>query len=143
MTRFFTCRAYRELFCDGRKLCGGFAARSLRCPACGGGKTAPLGDEEPIRDDAESGVMVKSEPASPFEMAQPQFLFQLLVIALNDPAVFGKVDEVSQRQVCGKTREPVFCGLTLTFRPFDQKPFLRMRFCAPVIAMCRAHTNCG
>ena len=109
--------------------------------ACGGGKTAPLGDEEPIRDDAESGVMVKSAPASPFKMTQPQFLFQLLIIAFNDPAVLGKVDEVSQRQVGGKSREPLFCGLAFVFRPFDQKPFLQMRFRAPVIAMCRAYTN--
>ena len=87
--------------------------------------------------------MVKSAPASPFKMTQPEFLFQLLVIAFNDPAMFGKVDEVSQRQVCGKSREPVFCGLTFAFRPFDQKPFLRMRLRAPVIAMCRAHTNGG
>src|ERR1700685_2533451 len=111
--------------------------------ACGGGKTAPLGDQDPIRDDAESSVMVKPAPASPLKMAQSQFLFQFLVIALNDPAVFGKVHEVSQRQVCGKSREPGFCGLPSPSRPFDQKPFLRMRLRAPVIAMCRAHTNCG
>src|ERR1700722_3849328 len=103
-----------------------------------GGKTGPLGDQEPIRDDAESSVMVKPAPASPLKMTQSQFLFQFLVIAFNDPAVFSKVHKVSQRQVCGKSREPVFCGLTFTFRPFDQKPFLRMRLRAPVIAMCRA-----
>ena len=87
--------------------------------------------------------MVKPAPASPLKMTQSQFLFQFLVIAFNDPAVFSKVHKVSQRQVCGKSREPVFCGLTFTFRPFDQKPFLRMRLRAPVIAMCRAHTNRG
>src|ERR1700722_10560936 len=96
--------------------------------SCGGGKTAPLGDQEPIRDDTESGVMVKSAPASPFKMAQSQFLFQLLVIAFNDPTMFGKVDEVGQRQVCGESREPVFRGLAFACGPFDQKPFLRMRF---------------
>ena len=87
--------------------------------------------------------MVKSAPASSFKMTQSKFLFQLFIIAFNKPAVFGKVDEVSQRQVCGKSGEPVFCGLTFAFRPFDQKPFLRMRLRAPVVAMCRARTNCS
>jgi hypothetical protein len=47
--------------------------------------------------------MVKPAPASALKMTQPQFLFQFLVIAFNDPAVFGKVDEVSQRQISGKS----------------------------------------
>jgi hypothetical protein len=85
--------------------------------------------------------MVKSAPASSFKMTQSKFLFQLFIIAFNNPAVFGKVDEVSQRQVCGKSREPVFYWITFAFRSFDQKPFFRMRLRVPVIAMCRAHTN--
>ena len=68
--------------------------------------------------------MVKSAPASSFKMTQPEFLFQLFIVTLDDPAVFGKVDEIGQRQVCGKSREPVFRGFTFFFRPFDQKPFL-------------------
>ena len=85
--------------------------------------------------------MVKSAPASPFKMTQSKFLFQLFIIAFNNPAVFGKVDEVSQRQVRSKSRKPVFCGFAFPFGPFDQKPFLRMGFCTPVIAMCRPLTR--
>ena len=43
--------------------------------------------------------MVKSAPPSSFKMTQSEFLFQLFIIAFNNPAVFGKVDEIGQRQV--------------------------------------------
>ena len=59
------------------------ARRELR------GKTVPLTDEEPISGDAERCVMVKSAPTSSFIVAQSQFLLEFLVIALNNPAMFG------------------------------------------------------
>jgi hypothetical protein len=87
--------------------------------------------------------MVKTPPAPPFKMAQSEFLLQLLVITLNNPAVFGKTDEFSQSHICRQGGKPVFGRFTLTFRPFDQRPFLRMWFRAPVIAMGRTHTQGG
>jgi hypothetical protein len=54
-----------------------------------GGKTGPLGYQEPISCDAERGVMVEPAPVAAFKMSQAQFLFQLLVVALDNPAVFS------------------------------------------------------
>ena len=57
-----------------------------------GKKTVPLGHQEPISCDAQCGVMMESAPVATFEMPQAQFLFQLLIIPLDDPAVFGHLD---------------------------------------------------
>jgi hypothetical protein len=55
--------------------------------ASGGGKTAPFGHQEPIGRDAESSVMVKAAPASSLIMTKSEFLLQLFVVALDDPAM--------------------------------------------------------
>ena len=52
----------------------------------GGGKTVPLGHQEPISRDAQRGVMVESAPVATFKVPQPQLLFQLLIIPFDDPA---------------------------------------------------------
>ena len=57
-----------------------------------GGKTGPLGYQEPISRNAQRSVMVEPAPVTAFEVPQPQFLFQLLVVALNDQALFGHLD---------------------------------------------------
>jgi hypothetical protein len=47
--------------------------------------------------------MVEASPTPPFIVAQTQLLLEFFIITFDDPAVFGKVDEVSQRQACGKS----------------------------------------
>jgi hypothetical protein len=42
-----------------------------------GGKTVPLGYQEPISCYAECGVMVEPAPVATFKVPQPQLLFQL------------------------------------------------------------------
>jgi hypothetical protein len=59
----------------------------------GGGKTVPLGYQEPISCDTERCVMVEPTPVAAFKVPQPQLLFQLLIVPLNDPAVFGHFDQ--------------------------------------------------
>jgi hypothetical protein len=59
----------------------------------GGGKTVPLTDQEPVRGDAQGGVVMKSAPAPTFIMAQTQFLLEFLVVAFDDPAVFGHLHQ--------------------------------------------------
>jgi hypothetical protein len=39
-----------------------------------GGKTAPFGYQEPISRNTESGMMMKTAPASAFIVSQPKFL---------------------------------------------------------------------
>jgi hypothetical protein len=38
-------------------------------------------------------MVVKSAPTPAFIMAQPQLLLEFLVVALDDPAVFGKLHQ--------------------------------------------------
>ena len=58
-----------------------------------GGKTVPLGYQESIRCNAWRGVMMEATPVTTFEMAEPQLLLQLLIIAFDDPTVFGYFDQ--------------------------------------------------
>jgi hypothetical protein len=58
-----------------------------------GGKTVPLGYQEPIGRNAERGVVMKPAPVAAFKVSQPQLLLQLLVIPFDDPAVFGHFDQ--------------------------------------------------
>src|SRR3954465_8031481 len=51
-----------------------------------GGKPRPLGDQEGIGGDTQGGVMVEAAPAASLVVSKAQFLFQLLVIALDPPA---------------------------------------------------------
>ena len=37
--------------------------------------------------------MVEAAPAAPFEVAQPDLLFELLIVALDAPAQFGEIDQ--------------------------------------------------
>ena len=71
--------------------------------------------------------MMEAAPASPFEMGEAEFAFQFLVVALNSPAQFGRVDENVDGRVFGQGRKPVFCWLFFALRPFDEEPFERMR----------------
>ena len=101
--------------------------------ADGGGKTAPLAYQEPIRGDTQSSVMVKSAPTPAFIVAQPQLLFEFLIIALEDPAMFGQLHQRLPRRLAWRR----------SLRPFDQKPFLRARFRALFIAMGRTDPHGG
>ncbi len=64
--------------------------------ACGGGKTVPLGHQEPLCGKTKRGMVMKASPAAPLEVAQAQLLFQFLVVALDDPAVFGGAHQLGQ-----------------------------------------------
>ncbi len=51
--------------------------------------------------------MVEAAPAASFKVAQAQFLFQLLIIALDDPTLFAQGDQVAQPGGIGQIRHPV------------------------------------
>jgi hypothetical protein len=65
-----------------------------------GGKTVPLGDQEPISGDAERGVVVETAPVATLIVPQSQLLFQLLIIPLDDPTVFGCLDQTEGLKGC-------------------------------------------
>ena len=72
--------------------------------AGGGGKTVPLGHQEPISRDAQRRVMVESAPVATFKVPQPQLLFQLLIIPFDDPAVFGHLGQSFERGIRRQSR---------------------------------------
>src|ERR1035437_3884828 len=87
-------------------------------------------------------MMVKPAPVPAFEVSQAKFLLQFFVVALDAPAQFCSGNQFAQSDRGGQIRQPVFGWFFFCLRPFDQQPLLRMRFFAPVITMCHAHTNC-
>ena len=45
------------------------------------GNRLPLGDQESVGQDAQRGVVMEAAPTPPFEMPEPNFLLEFLVIA--------------------------------------------------------------
>ncbi len=99
------------------------------------GKTAPLRDMKAIGGDTEGGVLVKSSPTSALKVSETQFLFEFLVIAFDDPAMFGQCDKLFEPNRCGYRSEPVFGRLGFGSRPFYEHPSFGSRLGTPHIAM--------
>src|SRR5690349_13459186 len=79
--------------------------------------------------------------AAALVVPKPEFLLELLVVALDAPPELGEFDQALEAALLGQDREPVRGGLLLAFRPLDQEPFLRARFAQPVVAMSGAHPH--
>ena len=64
--------------------------------------------------------MMETTPATPLVVSQAQFLFELLIIALDPPAQFGQIDQAIEGHLQRNGGQPVFGGLGLALGPFDQ-----------------------
>src|SRR5712672_1908812 len=62
-------------------------------PVAEGGDRLPLGDQKGVGGDAQRGMVVEAAPSPPFIVADPYFLFQIQIIALDAPAEFGRIGE--------------------------------------------------
>ena len=71
----------------------------------------------------------------PSKCPSPTSCLQLLIVALDAPAQFGEVNQISKGNVLRKGRKPVFGRLVFSFWPLDQQPFLRSQLGAPFVAM--------
>ena len=87
--------------------------------------------------------MMEAAPASPLEMREAEFAFQFLVVALDPPTQFGRVDENIERGAFGQGRKPVFRRLLFALGPFDEKPFEGMGRRALPIARGRPYPHGG
>src|ERR1700683_4544007 len=92
--------------------------RRFAPPGARGGNRRSFADEETISGDAQGCVMMEAAPASPLEMGEAEFAFQFLVIALDAPAQFGRVDQDLDGGVLGQGRKPVFRRLSFALGPF-------------------------
>ena len=54
------------------------------------GESLPLGDQESVGRNAQRGVMVEAAPSASLIVPEPDLLLELLIVALNAPAQFGK-----------------------------------------------------
>src|SRR6202049_2978204 len=86
--------------------------------------------------------MVEATPSAPFEMAEPDLLLELLVIALDAPAQLGGIDQIAERDVFRQGREPIFGRLVLALGPLDQQPFF-VRLAAILMARCDVKPQAG
>ena len=100
-----------------------------------GGKSGPLCDEESVGCNAKCGVVVKTSPTPPLEMAEPDFLLQFEIVAFDAPAHFRRVHEMRERDGFIQCRKPKFRRRFFIFWPFDQQPFLGNRFCCRIAIM--------
>ena len=80
-------------------------------------------------------MVMKAAPSAALEMAQPNLLLELLIIALDAPAQFGDVDQAIEGYGVWQRREPVFGRLGLALRPLYQQPFRRMRLTQTTISL--------
>src|SRR5882762_1641586 len=87
--------------------------------------------------------MVEPTPIAAFKVAQPQLLFQFLIIPLDDPAVFGHLDQGLELGSGRQCRYPIFGGFFFPSRPLDQQPLLLVWFCPLVVPMSRTYSNGG
>src|SRR5262249_5350057 len=93
--------------------------------------------------NAKGGVMVEAPPSPSFEMSQPDLLLKFLIVAFDPPSQLGNVDELTERAVFRKLRQPIFDRLLLAIGPFNQQPSLRPTVSEPVIPMRAPNAHTG
>jgi hypothetical protein len=64
-------------------------------------------------------MVVKAAPSSSFKVSETDLLLELLIVALDAPTQFGGIDQIAERDVLGKSREPIFGRFGLALGPFD------------------------
>src|SRR5436190_13871456 len=88
--------------------------------------------------------MVEASPSASLVVPEPDFLLELLIVALDPPAHLGDIDELLEADLCRQSGEPIFTFAELCFalRPFDQQPLLchLPRNCT-IVADAHAHTG--
>ena len=79
------------------------------------GNLCPLGDQESVGCNAQRGVVVEAPPTPAFKVSKPDLLLKLLIVALDAPAQFRCVDQITKGDVFRKGRKPVFGRLAFSF----------------------------
>jgi hypothetical protein len=98
-----------------------------------------LGQEKSVGGDAQRGMVMKTAPTTSLEMGQPKLLLEFLVIALGAPTHLGGAHELFERGLGGQRGQPILDRFAVSFRPFDEQPFLLTERRTPVVAMRGAH----
>src|SRR5215213_4502575 len=88
-------------------------------------------------------MVVEAAPATAFVVTEADLLLELLVIALNEPARLGGVDQVLQRGAWRQVGQPVLAWLLGALGPLDQQPLLRPGLRTQGVAVRRANPPGG
>ena len=80
--------------------------------------------------------MMEAAPAASLVMSKAQFLFQLLIIALDPPAQLGQIDQTIEGHVRRDGGQPILGGLGVALGPFDQQPFLAAHLVMAIARSC-------
>jgi hypothetical protein len=64
-------------------------------------------------------MVVKAAPFSSLKVSETNLPLELLIVALDASTQFGGIDQIAERDVLGKSRQPIFGRFGLTFGPFD------------------------
>ena len=107
------------------------------------GELLPFRDQESISSVAQRGVVMKAAPTSSLIVTKPQFLLEVLVVALDPPAQLGGVHQGAATDVGRQRRQPVLRRFGFIRRPFDQAPFLGAWCSTLIIAICRSDAHGG
>ena len=94
------------------------------CAMSAGGKKKPLAHQKAVGRDTERGMVMEAAPAAALEMAEPDLLLQLPIVALDAPAQLDQLDHALQRHVLGQGRQPEVSRPRLVLGPLDDQPFL-------------------
>ena len=84
---------------------------------------------------------MKAAPSASFIVAEPEFLLQFLIVALDPPAQFGEIDEIPQRHIGWQTGQPILRRFGFPVRPLDQTPFFRSGADTIVVTMRWPHPH--
>ena len=68
--------------------------------------------------------MVESAPSAPLKVSKANLLLKLLIVTLDTPTQFGRVDQFDKRDGLRKRREPVSGRRGLALGPLNEQPFL-------------------
>ena len=79
--------------------------------------------------------MMKATPTSPFVVAKPEFLLEVLMVPLDPPTQLGGGHQGTAADGRGKRGEKVLGWFGFVGGPFDQAPFLGARCGTLKIAM--------
>src|SRR3990170_2529776 len=86
---------------------------------------------------------MEAAPSAALVVSKPDFLFEVLVVALDPPAQFGKIDQTFEGDVVNEIREPIFGRLVFLWRPLDQQPFLGAALGHAIIATGGSDSHAG
>jgi hypothetical protein len=77
-------------------------------------------NKKTVGRNTQSRMMMKAPPTAALIVTQADFLFEILVIALNSPAHLGLKDHSPQSHTFWQRGQPVFEWLFVALWPFDQ-----------------------